>query len=385
MAGSRRDHRRPDAPSPSTSRPGPAGSTRTGHSGSTDRPGSTVTGLKVATALAAGIGKGRLAAGHLWPGATATVSTRAPSRQPGTHRPVLDRVRGPLASLSGAYDRRSFDEDWFETGGIRLHYETHGHGDRLVVLMHGVLLDSQMNRRLAGDLAARGNRVVLLDLPGHGRSDRPRHASAHRMDIYADTVAALLDHLDARRAVVGGVSLGANVALHVADRHPDRVAALVLEMPVLEWAVPSAAMAFVPLLVGVRAASGAVRLTAHTVRRLPATRIGALDSIVAALGTDPEEMAAVLHGLLVGPIAPTVSARRAMTAPALVIGHRLDAIHPFSDADHLAAQLPNSSLVEARSIAELRLFPARLTEVIASFVDGVWSATPLRARREAKA
>jgi pimeloyl-ACP methyl ester carboxylesterase len=323
---------------------------------------SSATGLRVASAMAGAVDRG-------------------PAPLGGT----LHRMTGPLGALAGAYDRRPFDEDWFETDGKRLHYETHGQGDRLVILMHGVLLDSQMNRRLAGDLAEQGNRVILLDLPGHGRSDRPRHAAAHRMDTYADTVAALLDHLGEEQAVVGGVSLGANVALHVAARHPDRVTGLLLEMPVLEWAVPSAAMAFVPLLAAVHSAAGAARLVATTVRRLPRTRIGPLDSVLGMLAADPEETAAVLHGLLVGPIAPTRAARRAMDIPALVIGHRLDAIHPFSDADHLAAQLPRATLVEAKSIVELRLFPDRLTQVIARFVDDVWSATPLRARRAAKA
>ena len=46
--------------------------------------------------------------------------------------------------------------------------------------MHGLLLDANLSRKLARSLAARGNRVVLLDLLGHGRSDKPRHASPHR-------------------------------------------------------------------------------------------------------------------------------------------------------------------------------------------------------------
>lgn len=348
-----------------------------------DHPPGTAVGVRVAATVAGAVGQARLLLARLWPGTTATVTSHADTT--GAADPSIRRLVRPLTALAGLYDLRPFDEDWFECNGLRLHYETHGTGDRIVVLMHGVLLDSQMNRRLAADLAERGNRVVLLDLPGHGRSDRPRHAAAHRMDSYADTVPALLDHLGADRAVVGGVSLGADVALHVADRHPERVAALLLEMPVLELAVPSAAVAFVPLLIGIHSAAGLVRLVARTVRRLPRTHIGTLDSLVGTLRSDPEETAAVLHGLLVGPIAPNLAARRAMTAPALVIGHRLDAIHPFSDAAHLAAQLPQATLVEARSIVELRLFPDRLTSYIAEFVDGVWSATPIRARRTAKA
>ena len=76
----------------------------------------------------------------------------------------------------------------FDTGGVQLYYEIHGHGPRVLVFMHGILMDSNMNRRLANDLAALGYRVVLLDLPGHGLSEKPQRASFHRMDTYAEHV-----------------------------------------------------------------------------------------------------------------------------------------------------------------------------------------------------
>ena len=109
-----------------------------------------------------------------------------------------------------------FEVGMFESSGIRLYYEIHGQGPRVLVFMHGILLDANMNRRLAQDLAARGNRVILLDLPGHGLSEKPRRASSHRMDSYARHVVALLDHLGIDKAVIGGVSLGGNVSLLVA-------------------------------------------------------------------------------------------------------------------------------------------------------------------------
>ena len=118
--------------------------------------------------------------------------------------------------------------------GIRLYYEIHGHGPKVLVFMHGILMDSNMNRRLATDLASHGHRVILLDLPGHGLSEKPKRASFHRMDTYAEHVVALMDHLGIDQAVVGGVSLGGNVSLLVAAQAPDRVRGLVVEMPVLE-------------------------------------------------------------------------------------------------------------------------------------------------------
>jgi len=88
---------------------------------------------------------------------------------------------------------------------------------------------SSVAANLAIAMAGLRSRVVLLDLLGHGRSDKPLQASAYRMDSYADEVVALLDHLQIDRAAIGGVSLGADVSLQVAVRAPERVAGLLHE------------------------------------------------------------------------------------------------------------------------------------------------------------
>jgi pimeloyl-ACP methyl ester carboxylesterase len=268
----------------------------------------------------------------------------------------------------------------FEHAGVQLYYEVHGHGPRVLIFMHGILMDSNMNRRLAVDLADRGYRVVLLDLPGHGLSEKPKRASFHRMDTYAEHVVALMDHLAIERAVVGGVSLGGNVSLLVAALVPDRVEGMVIEMPVLEWAIPAAAITFVPMLLAVHFARPLVRRTASLFHRLPRTGNGPLDSVMNTLSNDPTETAAVLHGILAGPIAPTVDQRAAMDIPALVIGHQVDRIHPFHDAQQLARRLPQGQLVQATSVLELRVHPERLTGQIVTFLDAVWEA-PAAPRR----
>lgn len=261
----------------------------------------------------------------------------------------------------------------FEDGDLTLAYEVHGSGDRLLVYMHGLLLDAAVNRRLARDLADAGNRVVLLDLPGHGRSDKPRRAAAHRMDAYARRVVHLLDELGATQAVVGGVSLGADVTLQVALLAPERLRGMILEMPVLEQATPFAALLFTPLLTVTYYGAPLLRRLSRLARRVPRHLLGPLDQLFGPLTLDPEEMVAVLHGVLVGPVAPTEEERSLITTPSLVIGHRADRLHPLSDASRLAAQLPNARLVEARSMVELRVTPARLTTQIVEFLDEVWS------------
>jgi pimeloyl-ACP methyl ester carboxylesterase len=269
----------------------------------------------------------------------------------------------------------------FRFHGLRLSYEVHGEGPQVLVYLHGLLLDGNLNRPLASALAQAGNRVVLFDLPGHGRSDKPRHASVHRMDSYADCVVALLDHLRLDTAVIGGVSLGANVALHTAVKAPERVQGLLIEMPVLEWAVPGAGLVFLPLLLGVHYAAALFRVIRDIERAMPRTRNWVVEGLRAPLSLRPEESAAVLHGLLVGPIAPTVEQRRSITAPSLVIGHHADFIHPFSDATNLSEELPNGRLVQATSIFELRVRPERIVGEITGFLDEVWAPARVQGAR----
>jgi pimeloyl-ACP methyl ester carboxylesterase len=262
----------------------------------------------------------------------------------------------------------------FTWNGRRLGYESHGRGERIVVLLHGLLMDARLNRGAARKLAGRGYRVVLLDLLGHGASDKPVHAAEYRLDVYAEQVVGLLDHVRADRAVVGGLSLGANVSLQVAAHHPERVRGLIIEMPVLERAVPAAGLTFLPALLAVHYALPAARAVSWAARRATRGRNDLVAGLLAPVASPPEVTTAVLHGILVGPTVPTVEERRSIRAPALVLGHHADFIHPFSDAAALARQMPKARLVEARSIIELRTHPRRLLGEIGQFLADVWDA-----------
>ncbi|MDP2711817.1 MAG: alpha/beta hydrolase [Solirubrobacteraceae bacterium] len=241
------------------------------------------------------------------------------------------------------------------------------------MLIHGLLLSQRMHERLAHSLAEHGNHVVTIDLLGHGRSDRPTEPSSYSTALFAEQVVALLDHLAVDETVVVGTSLGANTALEVCQHAPARVRGMVIEMPVLDHALVACLVAFGPLLVGLTAAQPAARLLALAARAVPSRLLPFWGDI--ALDTvrqDPAPSGAVLRGLFFGRSAPPAAQRRAMLAPALVIGHRRDPIHPLTDAGMLADELPNAQLVEASSLVELRLTPERLTGEIASFLDACW-------------
>lgn len=260
----------------------------------------------------------------------------------------------------------------FTWEGYRLVYETHGEGPRTFVFVHGLLLDATLNRRIAAMLAERGYRVVLPELLGHGRSDKPTHAYAHRMELWAEQTVALLDHLDLEETVVGGVSLGANVTLQVAHAAPERVRGMIVEMPVLERGTMVGAAAFLPVLAGMRYLPFAYAPVSRLARLLPATG-HPLDSFVNLAAGAPREIAAVLHGLFVGAVTPPEKSRRAMRIPTLVLGHGRDALHALDDARALARELPEGRFVQARSIMEARTRPTRVVDEMDRFLTEVWA------------
>lgn len=267
---------------------------------------------------------------------------------------------------------------FFEHHGQRLHFETYGEGPRVIVLVHGLLLNTRMQQPLAHELAARGNRVVLLDLLGHGRSDRPRDMWRYSMTAFGQQVIALLDHLEVEQAVVGGTSLGANAALEAADAAPQRLRGMVIEMPVLDNALLVCALVFTPLLVGLTFGESGMRALSRAARAVPRRMLPFWgDVLLDSVRQDPAPSAAVLQGIFFGRVAPHRDLRRTFEAPALVIGHHRDPVHPFSDSGMLADELPNGRLLKADSVVELRVNPHRLTGEIAAFVDACWR--PVRA------
>lgn len=268
--------------------------------------------------------------------------------------------------------RRSLDSpSSFMHRGRRIGFREYGSGPRVLVMTHGLLMDGRMYTKLAPKLAAKNHRVITVDMFGHGSSDQPHDMTAYSMQQYGRDVVALLDHLEIPQAVVGGTSLGANVSLEVAVATPQRVRALVLEMPVLENALPAAAAAFVPLALALRVSQRTMHAVSAITRRIPRSYY-LLDTFIDFLRRDPTASLAVLDGLIFGRIAPPIEERRALQHPTLVIGHPSDPIHPFSDADRIARELVNARLIAASSIAEWRVRPAKLDRALLRFLDDVW-------------
>lgn len=263
----------------------------------------------------------------------------------------------------------------FFVGEDRLEYTEYGTGDRWVVLVHGQLMVRRMHRPLARALAASGARVVTIDLLGHGRSDRPADPLAYSMTAFGEQVLALLDELGIERAVVGGTSLGANIALEVADLAPERVQGLVLEMPVLDNAVEAGVLVFAPMLFAARFLPFTVTGLRRATKVVPRGIVPFWAGIVLdTFDQRPAPMAAAIHGIFFGRVAPPSARRRRLGMPALVVGHPRDPIHPAADAAMLAEELPDARFVRSRGILEWRTRPERLDAEAVAFVRACWDA-----------
>jgi len=257
--------------------------------------------------------------------------------------------------------------------GHRLEYTEYGSGTRVVVLLHGQLMSRRMHEPLARHLAGEGFHVYALDLLGHGRSDRPADPAYFSVTAFAEQVVALLDHLGAEQVVVGGTSMGANVALGIAVADPDRLRGLICEMPVLDNAVEAGIVAFGPLLLASRVVPFAVDALRRATRAVPRSMLPFWPGIVLdTLGQHPESMGATVHGLFFGRVAPPRPMRRRIRLPALIVGHSRDPVHPAADAAMLADELDGSRFVEAESILEWRYRPDRLDGEAVAFLRICW-------------
>jgi pimeloyl-ACP methyl ester carboxylesterase len=210
--------------------------------------------------------------------------------------------------------------------GLRLAYRETGKG-RPLVLVHGYFSTATENwvrYGTAAALAARGYRVVMPDLRGHGDSDRPRDPAAYPPDALADDAFALLERLGLTDYDLGGYSLGARTVVRLLAR----------------GATPRRAVA---AGVGLSGISDAVGRGAYYRRIL--THLGTFErgssewraeAFLRTIGGDPEALLHVLDTQVDTPVETLAS----LPTPTLVLVGAQDEAH--ESAKELAAALPES-------------------------------------------
>jgi pimeloyl-ACP methyl ester carboxylesterase len=200
-----------------------------------------------------------------------------------------------------------------------------------------------------------GVRLVGFDFRGHGESRPLGDPSKLRLDCLAADMLALMNHLGVDRAVVGGVSLGAAVALRFALDHPNRTLGLIVCRPA--WLADPRPdnvdlYARIASLIRQHGAMEALRLfsTQQLFESLAAEYPATAESIAAQFRSPrAEDAVARLESLASDRLCGSLDELGAIHKPCLVLSSRGDPIHPFEYGQQIASAMPDAKLVEITS------------------------------------
>lgn len=194
-------------------------------------------------------------------------------------------------------------------------------------------------------------RRLTVECRAQGQS-QPGSVRPFSIAMFAADILAVCDARGIDRFVMGGISMGAAIALHIAHRHRDRVAGLVLARPA--WLFDAAPENMRPYA-----------LVAEYLRRLPpeeARAAFAASALARDLAThapdnlasllkffdrpEPAVTADLLGGIALDGPGVTEAEARALDLPTLVIGHGVDSVHPLAYARRLAETIPGARMAE---------------------------------------
>lgn len=246
---------------------------------------------------------------------------------------------------------------YFEHDGIRFHYRSESQGIP-VVWQHGLGSDADRTFALlesASGFGVPGFRFVGFDARGHGDSRPLGDPKDVAIAATADDLAALLDALEIPRAVIGGISMGAAVALNFAVRYPERVLGLVLSRPAwLDRPLPDNLRIFTHVaqyLLRYGARDGLQRFRETQEFQALVRESPDCAQVVVSHFEDPRAEECVVRLERIPHDAPSHDREewRAVRVPALVLANRQDPIHPWELAETLASILPGAELREITS------------------------------------
>ena len=191
-------------------------------------------------------------------------------------------------------------------------------------------------------------RRLTLDCRGQGTSP-PDPQNRYAIHTFAEDVLRLADERQVERFVMGGISMGAAIALHIAVHHPERVTALILARPAWLFDPGPANMAPYAEVARLLATPGGLATfeASETAARLAREAPNNLGSLRGFFTHPNREVVAALIGQIAidGP-GVTRAQTAAVGIPTLVIGHGRDLVHPLGYAETLATTIPGAQLVE---------------------------------------
>jgi pimeloyl-ACP methyl ester carboxylesterase len=241
----------------------------------------------------------------------------------------------------------------FQRCGLSFNYLDEGEPSGLpFVFQHG--LGGDVSQPAGVFPPPSGIRLLSLDCRGHGGTRPLGPADKLSFSSFADDLAALMDHLGLQCAVVGGISMGAGVALNLASRYPQRVAGMVLSRPAwLDSPRPENLKAY-PVIARLLREHGAklgreLFESTEEYAELERAALGAGRSLASSQFGRPRarEYAPVLESLAGdSPVRDLAQWRDDVRPPTLVLATRRDPTHPYSYAEILARRLPSARLAE---------------------------------------
>jgi pimeloyl-ACP methyl ester carboxylesterase len=144
------------------------------------------------------------------------------------------------AAMATGAQKVAGESKFAQLDDIKVHYTNYGGAAATVVLVHGWACDETVWRDVAPALAARNVRAITIDLPGHGKSDKPQ--IAYTMQLYARAIDAVLRDAGVDQAVLVGHSNGTPAIRQFYRQFPAAVSALVIIDGKLRPFVDAAAM-----------------------------------------------------------------------------------------------------------------------------------------------
>ena len=134
-------------------------------------------------------------------------------------------LANPAVSSTRAEDSAAGESRYTTLDGARVHYVNYGKGSEALILIHGWTMNEDNWRDQVTTLAKR-NRVIAVDLPGHGKSDKPQ--VTYSMDFFARAVEAVMRDAKVKRAVLVGHSMGTPIARQFYRKYPDKTLGIVI-------------------------------------------------------------------------------------------------------------------------------------------------------------
>ncbi len=240
---------------------------------------------------------------------------------------------------------------------------------------HGLMASMAMEDAMSlfeWDHLAEAERMVRYDARGHGRSEASANLDDYSWPNLGRDMLALADALEIERFIAGGQSMGSATALYAALAAPERVKALLLVNPPTAWETRAAQGAAYEQMADLVAQQGVAGLMEAMQGQAPSpawlwewvAQSGAannLGQVYASL--DTTSLPLVLRGAAQTNLPPREDLR-ALTMPTLILAWTGDPGHPISTAETIAEQAPNSRLVIASNMDELRQWPGLIREFV---------------------